>query len=439
MDVSYLYPYNAERYRRLADRELLCKENLNTVEVEEGYLLPNRFAPNRLFGHGGVLDADRNFVKASEMNAYAKYAVPVTENEEREIYLGEGYPIEENEAEYLEEDVVYLGYVNNHWGHFLIDCSTRLYYYLEHKDEPLTYAFLVNEHTEYEAIAPIRRFFELLGISGKLLFIHEVTRCRKIILPEPGYMINGYYSRQFLKVFETVADQVDCSRYPSYDRVYYARNQFRKAKGSEAGEAILLDLFQKNGFTLISPEQLTLDEQIAIIRNTGLLAGIMGTLGHNMLFAKPGQHMILVNKTHNMNIAQMDINEMKQINMTYIDAYLAKFPVLIGNGPFLITYSEMLRKYVKDHSWQEPSEVLTGERALRDNLKEYEEMYRSRHLKNLRLEFESDPERFDYFAPEHLLEIETQCYHLEHPATWKEKLVFQWERAERAFHRIVKR
>lgn len=44
MDTSYLYSYNAERYQKLAERKLPCREKLNTTEVEQGYLLPNRFA-----------------------------------------------------------------------------------------------------------------------------------------------------------------------------------------------------------------------------------------------------------------------------------------------------------------------------------------------------------------------------------------------------------
>ena len=439
MDTSYLYSYNAERYQKLAERNLPCREKLNTTEVEQGYLLPNRFAKNRLFGCGGVLDAEKNYVKASEMNAYAKYAVPVTAQDEKEIYLGEGYAIDDNKVEYLDEEIIYLGYINNHWGHFLIDCSTRLYDYLEHMDENHKYAFLVNENEDYQAIAPIRRFFELLGIAECLIFIHKVTRCKKVIIPEQGYMINAYYSKQFLHVFERVAESVDCSRYPSYEKVYYSRNQFKKAKGTEIGENILLDLFSKNGFTIISPEQLTLDEQIAVVRNTKLLCGIVGTLGHNMLFAKPEQHMILVNKTHNINVAQMDINKMKNLDMTYIDSYLAKFPSLIGNGPFLITYSEMLNQYVESHNWKKPAEDVISETVLKRNLQEYEEMYRSRNLKNLRLVYEKNPDRFDYFAPDHLLELEMRFYHLEHPATMREKIFYQYNRLKRAFRRIVKR
>ena len=36
MDTSYLYSYNAERYQKLAERKLPCREKLNTTEVEQG-------------------------------------------------------------------------------------------------------------------------------------------------------------------------------------------------------------------------------------------------------------------------------------------------------------------------------------------------------------------------------------------------------------------
>lgn len=123
--------------------------------------------------------------------------------------------------------------------------------------------------------------------------------------------------------------------------------------------------------------------------------------------------MILVNKTHNINVAQMDINKMKNLDMTYIDSYLAEFPSLIGNGPFLITYSEKLNQYVERHNWKKPAEDVIRETVLKRNLQEYEEMYRSRNLKNLRLVYEKNPDRFDYFAPDHLLELEMRFYHLD--------------------------
>lgn len=423
MEYSYMYPFNRDRYRILEERELICRRDLHETIVEKGYLLPNRYAEKRLFGHGGVLDKNKKYIKESEMNAYAKYAVVPDENDLKEIYLGEGYEIVEAVENYLDEDVVYLGYINNHWGHFLIDCSTRLYYFLKNEEKDYKYAFIVNENEDYHAIAPIQRFFELLGIEKKLLFINRITRCRKIIIPEQGYMINGYYSKEYLDVFSKVAEQIDCTKYPRYEKVYYSRNKFKKAQGSEVGEEILLDIFEKNNFKIISPENCSLDEQIAIIRNTQLLAGIIGTLGHNMLFAKPHQKMILVNKTYNVNVAQMDINQMKNIDMTYIDSYLAEFPTLIGNGPFLLIYSEMLKKYLEEQGWLLPSECFICSKRLKNNVKEYEKMYRQMHTERFKIDFGKAKRQYDFFAAEHLVMFYEKAYTVMNPIKWNERWV----------------
>lgn len=439
MEYSYLYEFNKERYKRIAEREFPCKEKLSEEIVENGFLLPNRYAPQRLFGHGGVLDAEQNYVKSSEMNAYAKYAFTPGDADEKEIYMGEGYAVENSDVPYLEEDVVYLGYINNHWGHFLLDATARLYYFIQNEEKPYKYAYVVNEGQEYIPGTSIRRFLELLGIADKVIFISQVTRCRTIIVPEPGYMINGYYSQEFLQVFDRVADRVDCLAFPTYEKVYYSRAAFKKAQGSEVGEELLLELFEKNDFTIISPEQYTLDEQIAIIRNTEFLAGMAGTLPHNLLFAKPGQKMLILNKTHNLNMAQMDINRMRQVNVTYVDAYLAKFPVFSGEGPFLLEYSEELDCYARDHGL----EPLTTERIAQVDKKRsssiYEERYRLKHTGQTELYYPKDERMFDYFAPEHLVQYEEKFYYVQNPVKLTERIKVFAKRAENALKRMKKK
>jgi len=438
MDYKYLYDFNKERYQALFERELTCREDLQSVVVEQGYLLPNRYAPNRLFGHGGVLNAKKEYEKCSEMNAYSKYATTPTTEDEMEIYLGEGYEIEEKDVPYLDEDVVYLGYINNHWGHFLLDATTRLYTFLEEGEKKHKYVFLVNEGQDYTPIASIARFLELLGIREQILFISQVTKCRSIIIPEQGYMVNGYYSKGFLKIFEAVADKVDCSKYPAYQKVYYSRANFKKAKGSEIGEQILLKLFQKNDFTIVAPEKCTLDEQIAIVRNSELLAAITGTIPHNLLFAKPGQKLLIINKTHNLNVAQMDINVMKDVAVTYVDAYLAKFPVMIGVGPFLLDYSQQLETYAKEQGLMPLSAGEYTEEERSRNSKAYEKMYRLKMIKENALAYQKNAGRFDYFHPAHLVQYNEAFYYKNHPIRISEKACVFMQRVERFIKRFLK-
>ena len=38
MEYTYLYDFNKARYRTLAERQLKCRDDLSSVEVENGYL-----------------------------------------------------------------------------------------------------------------------------------------------------------------------------------------------------------------------------------------------------------------------------------------------------------------------------------------------------------------------------------------------------------------
>ena len=437
MEYTYLYDFNKERYCRIAERQLICRDDLTSVTVKNGYLLPNRFAPKRCFGYGGVLDAKKNYVKRSEVNAYSKYAKTPSEDDEMEIYLGDGYEIPEKDIAYLDEDVIYLGYLNNHWGHFLLDSTSRLYPFLKDTEKKYKYAYVVNEGQEYVPGTSIARFWELLGISENIIFVNNVTKCKSITIPEQGFMINGYYSQEFLDVFNKVIEGVDCSKYPSYDKVYYARASFKKAQDSEMGESILLELFKKNNFTIIAPEKCTLDEQIAIVRNSNLLVGITGTIPHNLLFAKPGQKMTIINKTHNLNLAQMDINIMKQVEVCYVDAYLAKFPVLTGEGPFLLDKSAQLTGYFTDHGWNADMDEQLLQDCRKKNSQAYEKCYRLKKIKQTNLYYEKDETRFDYFAPDHLVQYEEALYYLRYPAKRSEHASVFMTRVKRVFRRIL--
>ena len=88
----------------------------------------------------------------------------------------------------------------------MVDFTTRLWFTLINKDNnPI--AFVVREHQHIELLSNILRFLELLGIKkDRILLISEPTSFSHVIVPECSYITNRYYSHQFLKVFDFVAE-----------------------------------------------------------------------------------------------------------------------------------------------------------------------------------------------------------------------------------------
>lgn len=155
-----------------------------------------------------------------------------------------------------------------------------------------------------------------------------------------------------MELFNYVASKAmeDCQQDTYPEKVYFTRKSYKKAEQTEVGEEIICRLLKDNGFSIISPEKCTLYDQIRFIRNAKIVAGIAGTIPHNMLFAKEKQKVWIFNKTYIINTMQMDVNYMRQLNVTYVDCYSCCEARPLGGGPFLITKTVQLSDFCKDNA-----------------------------------------------------------------------------------------
>ena len=85
----------------------------NITVIENGYILPKS---DKYLCKGGVTDNDHNFIEESSIINNGSF-----------ICINGSYDFSEDDTEYFDEEVIYLGYYFRHWGHFLMDCSTRMW------------------------------------------------------------------------------------------------------------------------------------------------------------------------------------------------------------------------------------------------------------------------------------------------------------------------
>ena len=156
IDYQYLRPKKAEALKAWYDEPLAVTENPAVWRGKNATILPLRrqAEDNLLFGRGGVVDENGEYVPLSGIEGRVQFA----------------YPAEKKE--YRDETVVYCGYLVNHWGHFLIEGVTRLWYFLENDPGVDKYVFFLDENEEREIRANYREFLELLGIWEHLEIIN---------------------------------------------------------------------------------------------------------------------------------------------------------------------------------------------------------------------------------------------------------------------------
>lgn len=404
---NYIYPFQLSRYTEAINRELPCKADTEILcrSVDKGILLPvKKEYQENLFGSGGVLDYDGKYVEESAVISKG-HIIEKSDDTEPEYYVGARCVSDLSKIEARNETVVYLGYIYNHWGHFLVDFSSRLWFAKDNTAQNYKYVFIVNENERFEPIKPIKDFLECLNLSD-IEYINKPTKFEKVIIPVQSYITNMYYSQKHLNLFDYVAEKAmescDQTNYP--DKVYFTRISYKKAERTEVGEQLLCKTLADNGFRIVSPEQCSLFEQIRYIRNAAIVAGIAGTIPHNMLFAKEKQTLWIFNKTYIINMMQMDINSMKHLNATYVDCYACCQARPLGGGPFLITKTNQLMKFCKAHNIN----INYPDSMLKKEIKDYLDLisvskeYHPQVIKNMKSVHYFNPEFAQRFFDDYL-------------------------------------
>lgn len=366
IDYRYLRPKKAAWLQKMYEAPFPMRRELRLWRGEQATILPRRYydSDHLTNGRGGVADRDGQYVELSANGSR----------------LRGSYPVEN--ADFRDEKVVYCGYMFQHWGHFLVESVTRLWYYLENDPTIDKYVFFLDENEERTINGNYREFFELLQIWNKLEFISRPTTYREVVVPESAYECMQYWSDKYIAIFDAVAANaaVDPAWTP-LEKIYFTRSHFAKDSGYEFGMDSLDHFFSKNGYTILAPERISLSQMIYYIRNAAEVATISGTLPHNLLFGKNGQKLVVMERLVINVDHQVCVNQMRRLDAVHIDA---NFPLytIDTHGPYMLGCNHILDRYAADNGLLPPDDYYTSEkyrdRCFKLYMRAYQDNYRYR-------------------------------------------------------------
>lgn len=332
ISYQYLRPKKAAALRKLHEDPIAIIESPSVWQGSNAIILPVRKADNWGWGgFGGVVD---------------QFGVPV-DNSATPPMVQAGYSV--TDSEYEDKKVVYCGYLMNHWGHFLVDSVSRLWYFLENDPTIDKYIFTLDEHEIRTIDRNYKEFLVLLGIWDKVVFINRPTTYREVIVPGLGFVRSQYYTPKFIEVFNTIANNiVPDPSWKAHEKIFFSRSMLKKSNPLEFGFEVIDSFVENNGYAILYPELLSLSEMIYYIRNARIVASISGTPPHNMLFGQDGQTVQIFERCAINNDYQPMINRMRHLNAVYVDANFPIYTVRM-TGPFIMGYNEHVEAFALDN------------------------------------------------------------------------------------------
>lgn len=300
--------------------------NEPVVEVVDPIFLPPIYEPKTRSFLGGVLNSKFEYIDAS-----ARYR-NLSKERIAGAFFGK-YEFDENNVNYVNDDVIYLGDFINHWGHFLLESSSRFWYLIDNYKKGMKVAFCVYDN---KTLLPnFIEFLKLFGISLEdILFLHKPTKFRSAIVPKSATILGTCWFNEFANIFDSAVSKVKTGKREK--NIYLSREKFNFRP--TRGEKFISQIYKNNGYKVLYPEQLSLLEMIAYLKNAENIAGLSGTALHNVLFANKESniHVLFRSKSCQANnfLCQRLISDVKQQKTFFIDASFDFLPC--EEGPFFV-------------------------------------------------------------------------------------------------------
>ena len=329
----YVHTDFAEEYQKNLLKISSTNETDDFERFENAILVPlrrnlNLFKPwLGVHLEGGVFSAELKPLAAHKLFSTADVSICTPGFTARYVSSD---PIEEITK--TDETVIWGGFIMDHYGHFITDTFARLWYAVKYASDQNKIAFLIYNHKvndQEQSFDSLSKYhidlLNLLDITeDRILLVNKPTQFKQIIVPRQSVCWGDSYHEELSKLaYDKVRERVK----PKTDKkIYLSRSKFDE---NMFNEGYFENFFESRGFKVVYPEQLPIEDQIAYLAGADEIAATVGTLTHQILFAKDNVKLIGLLRTHKTMFMRRQgiINKIRNVDYAYVDVSINLFPI----------------------------------------------------------------------------------------------------------------
>ncbi len=188
-----------------------------------------------------------------------------------------------------DDDYIWIGHLHEHFGHFLISTLSRLWSVPDHPGTPRIVAVGPGDLSRKLRLPFVACVLDALGLDeSRFVEVAEHDIIPRIAVPEALFVENSAAHPQMasfcLRLAERIAGPDPGER--SGQPLFLSKRALTSGVRTIENEAALADRLADAGVVVVSPETLSLAEQIALWRRHAIVAGFEGSALHGALFVR---------------------------------------------------------------------------------------------------------------------------------------------------------
>lgn len=186
----------------------------------------------------------------------------------------------------LNGSYIYGGPIVAHYGHFMTESISRLWYLLE--QDKKDWVLLFHGH-EFSLRNPfVKKVLSALPIAeNRIIVLDSAVQLTEVVIPLPSMINRGEIHEIHKKLPARVADTIlDSPKNRQTDQpLYLSRSQLPVQSRKVLNEEKLEERLTNYNVKIIYPEELSFSEQVALFNKHRVIIGPLGSAHHTNLFS----------------------------------------------------------------------------------------------------------------------------------------------------------
>jgi capsular polysaccharide biosynthesis protein len=208
--------------------------------------------------------------------------------------------------------IMYMGYLNPHYGHFIINTLPRFWPLLYGREKlPELCCHVVGTVQEFLEMNFAKTIFASVGLTEGLNTFDRPLRISTLLVPDTSLHEQFGVHRIFGELCKQVGrdlwreDEVDTIS----DPLYLSKTRLKIGVGRFADEERIVAKLSEAGATIFFPEEHTFADQVATMARHKTIIGTTGSAFHTSIFSAPARKIIGLSPTAltNTNYTMLDI------------------------------------------------------------------------------------------------------------------------------------
>jgi len=180
-----------------------------------------------------------------------------------------------------EAEVIYAGVFFTHYGHFLLESLSRLWYAKEHPELPIVWIGVDSWQSPPQLREWQRDILDVLGVHNPIRVLIRPERFATVHVPDAGYKYGDWFHPEHAKF---LAASEPAAQVPGR-KVWLSRSDVSNGIGI-VNSSIIEESLTESGWTLMCPEKLPIREQLRVLAEAEEIAGEEGSAFHTLVLLK---------------------------------------------------------------------------------------------------------------------------------------------------------